>query len=180
MKICVFGAASEKIDLSYITAGERLGEIIAKHGHYLIFGGGDDGLMGATARGVREHGGKMTGITPRFFKVDGELYDKCDELIFTDTMRERKRQLEDSCDAFIITPGGIGTFDEFFEILTLKKLNQLDKPIVVMNTDGYYNRLLSYIKFSIKGGFVGKSFLDIFKVVKTPEEAVDYLEKALK
>ena len=132
MNICVYGASSNLIADIYISACEDLGRKIAKDGHTLIFGCGAAGFMGASARGAKEAGGEIIGITPEFFNVDGMLYEDCDQVIRTETMRERKRILEEKSDAFIVAPGGIGTFDEFFEILTLKQLSRHTKAIVII------------------------------------------------
>ena len=140
MKICVYGASSYKIDSSFIAAGEKLGELMAKRGHGLIFGGGANGMMGAAARGVYRQKGEIVGISPELFDVDGVLFDHCNEMIFTKTMRERKQLLEDMSDAFVVTAGGSGTYDEFFEILTLKQLGYHNKPIAILNTNGYFDK----------------------------------------
>ena len=122
MRICVYGAASPTIDPAYIEAVEKMGKEMAARGHSLVFGGGGNGLMGAAARGVRTAGGYILGVIPKFFDQENieAICDFCDELIQPDTMRQRKQIMEDNADAFIVTPGGIGTFEEFFEILTLK------------------------------------------------------------
>ena len=124
MHICVYGAASATIDPAYIAAGEELGRRMAESRHVLVFGGGGNGLMGAVARGVREGNGTAIAVVPSFFRVDGVLSPYCTEIIYTDTMRERKQKMEELSDAFVMTPGGIGTFDEFFEILTLRSLDR--------------------------------------------------------
>ena len=113
MNICVYGASSSTIAKSYINPTEELGEKMAKRGHNLVYGAGALGLMGAAARGVLRGGGKIIGVAPAFFKVDGVLFDDCDEMIYTDTMRERKGIMEEKSDAFIMTPGGLGTYDEY-------------------------------------------------------------------
>ena len=115
MKICVFGASSEQIEKIYIDTAESLGRAIANRGDAVIYGAGKYGVMGATARGVTSEKGELIGVAPEFFKKDNVLYDKCTELVFTDTMRERKGVMEDRADAFVICAGGIGTFEEFFE-----------------------------------------------------------------
>jgi len=124
MKICVFGAASPKIDQEYIDKVELLGEEMVKRGHSLVFGGGANGLMGAVARGVQSQGGRIEGIIPSFFENEEieAVFEYCDEVFETATMRERKQIMEDRSDAFVIVPGGIGTFEEFFEIMTLRQL----------------------------------------------------------
>ena len=143
MRICVYGAASPTIDKSYIEAVEKMGKEMVLRGHSLVFGGGGNGLMGAAARGVRSEGGKILGVIPKFFDEEDieAICDFCDELIQPNTMRERKQIMEDNSDAFIVVPGGIGTFEEFFEILTLKQLCRHNKPIAIYNINGYYDEL---------------------------------------
>ena len=128
MNICVYGAASKNIDPKYTDAGYDLGLKLAKRGHGLVFGGGNGGMMGAVARGAHDGGAHIIGIAPSFFNIDGVLYPHSDEIIYTETMRQRKQKMEDMSGAFIVTPGGIGTFEEFFEILTLKQLAQVIHP----------------------------------------------------
>ena len=101
--------------------------------------------MGAAVRGVREGRGNVTGIAPKFFDKPGILYEQCSEFIFTDTMRQRKHIMEERSDAFIMVPGGIGTFEEFFEVLVLKQLNQLDKPIAIFNPGDYFAPLMQML-----------------------------------
>ena len=176
MNICVYGAASDKIDEKYKIASEALGEKIAKRGHGLIFGAGDNGVMGAVARGVYENGGKIIGVAPSFFNVDGVLFPHCTELISTETMRERKKILEDEADAFVIAPGGVGTFDEFFEILTLKQLQQHNKAIAIYNVDGYYDDLLAMMKNAADKEFISDMTLELYSVFSDADEVVDFLE----
>ena len=140
MRICVYGAASPSIDAEYIAKVEELGKIMAKRGHSLVFGGGKNGLMGAVARGVHDNGGEILGVIPTFFIEQSAevLYEHCDKVVETETMRERKQIMEDNADAFIVVPGGIGTYEEFFEILTSKQLCRHNKPIAIYNVLGFY------------------------------------------
>ena len=176
MNICVYGASSNAIDEKYIKAGETLGEMMAKRGHNLVFGAGSGGLMGAVARGEYRGGGKIVGVAPKFFNVDGIIFPHCDELIRPDTMRERKRIMEDRSDAFIVTPGGIGTFEEFFEILTLKQLMRHNKAIAVLNTGGYYDSMQSFIENAIAQGFLKEKARMLYLFADRPEEILDYIE----
>ena len=176
MNICVYGASSNAIDKDFILAGEALGEEIAKRGHTLIFGAGANGLMGAVARGATRTGGKTVGVAPLFFSADGILYEDTTELIRTSSMRERKKILEDLSDAFIMAPGGIGTFDEFFEVLTLKQLARHSKAIAILNTNGYYDDIASLMKKIVKGGFMQENSLSLYNMVSTPTEALNYIE----
>lgn len=177
MNICVFGASSNDIDPKYIKAGESLGKLMAQRNHRLIFGGGQTGLMGAVSRGIHGHGGKSIGIAPTFFDVPGILEENCTEFIFTETMRERKDLMEKKADAFIMTPGGIGTMEEFFEIFTLKQLQQHNKPIGILNVDGYYDELISMLVHTAEKGFMDKSCMDLLCVSNDPQELLEQMEK---
>lgn len=178
MRICVFGAASPTIDPEYIEKVEQLGREMAARGHSLVFGAGAHGLMGAAARGVRDGGGYILGVVPKFFDEADveELCDFCDELIRPDTMRQRKQIMEDNCDAFIVVPGGIGTFEEYFEILTSKQLCRHNKPIALYNIKGYYNELERAMEAAIKKNFIRENCLELYKVTDDPEELLRYIE----
>ncbi len=178
MKICVFGAASNEIDSSYIDAVETLGELMAKRGHSLVFGAGGNGLMGAAARGVARGGGKVCGVIPKFFKEENveRIYDKCDELIFTENMAERKATMEDRADAFIIVPGGIGTFEEFFQVLTLKQLGRHVKPIAIYDVGGYYVKLQEFLGVSFEERFIRNDCRLLYGYSDTPEGVLEYIE----
>ena len=178
MKICVYGAASSTIDKEYITKVEQMGREMVARGHSLVFGGGGNGLMGAAARGVRAAGGHILGVIPKFFddeKVEA-VYEFCDELIEPDTMRERKQIMEDNADAFIIVPGGIGTFEEFFEILTLKQLCRHNKPIAIYNLKNYYHEIMLVLKAAIEKNFLREDCNQLFFVSDDLEKVFSYVE----
>ena len=178
MNVCLYGASSTKIDNSYILATEELGKLLAEHGHSLVYGAGGAGLMGAAARGMKCGGGRVVGVVPRFLKVDGVLFEECDEMIFTDTMRERKQIMEDRADAFIVTPGGIGTYEEFFEIYTLKQLGQLHKTIVIFNINGYFDNMLAMLRCAVDESFMREASLSLIAVADTPETVLRYLTES--
>lgn len=175
MDICLYGASSTQIDEKYIAATEILGEAMAKAGHRMVYGGGGAGLMGAAARGMKKAGGYVIGVVPSFLKVDGVLYDRCDEMIYTETMRQRKQIMEERAEAFIITPGGIGTYEEFFEIYTLKQLGRHGKPMVIFNIDGYYDELLAMLNKTVAEGFMREASLKLITVATTPDEVLRQL-----
>ena len=177
MNICVYGAASDDINKVYIKAGEQLGRMIAQKGHGLVFGGGACGLMGAAARGVFSEGGHITAVVPSFFNVDGALFEHSNKTVLTETMRERKKHLEEFSDAFIITPGGIGTFDEFFEIIALRSLKRHQKPVAVLNTLGFYDDLLNFIKKVSDEKFLRASIDDLIFVSDNVEEILNYITR---
>lgn len=177
MNICIYGASSATIDNTYISDGEKLGSIMSEHNHNLVFGGGASGLMGAVARGMSATGkGKIIGIAPSFMNVDGILYDGCSVFLYSETMRERKQLMDENSDAFIVTPGGIGTFDEFFEILTLKQLGRHNKPIAILNTNGYYDHLKSFLQNSIDEKFMNPACADLIYFSENPEDIINYIE----
>lgn len=178
MKICVYGAASPTIDNEYILKTEIMGAEMAKRGHSLVFGGGGNGLMGAAARGVKSQGGYILGVIPRFFDAENieAICNICDELIQPETMRQRKQIMEDNSDAFIVVPGGIGTYEEFFEILTLKQLCRHTKPIAIYNILGYYNDLYHTMEQAIKKNFIKENCMDLFKMFDNLDDLFNYIE----
>ena len=178
MKICVFGAASPKIDKIYVEKVEEMGRELAKRGHSLVFGGGGNGLMGAAARGVYEGGGYIEGVIPGFFEDENIEYafPHCDMIYETTTMRERKQRMEDLSAAFIVVPGGIGTFEELFEIMTLRQLCRHNKPIAIYNVNGYYNELNAMMKAAVEKGFVRSSMEALYKTTDDLEELFEFIE----
>lgn len=179
MNICVYGAASSLIDSKYIEAGKELGRKITENECGLVFGGGANGMMGAVAEGVHEKGGYILGVIPKYFNDSSTeiSYKECTDYIYTDTLRERKRHMEENCDAFIIVPGGIGTLDEFFEILTLKQLGRHNKAIVMYNINGFYNELDGMMSTSIKEKFITDDCKELYKMCDNAEEAIKYIKE---
>lgn len=178
MRICVYGAASPTIDPEYIEKVEQMGKEMATRGHSLVFGGGGNGLMGAAARGVKSAGGHILGVIPKFFqeeKVEA-ICDFCDELVLPNTMRERKQIMEDNADAFIVVPGGIGTFEEFFEILTLKQLCRHNKPIAIYNIKGYYNEINTAMTSAMNKNFIRENCSELYQTAENLEELFSYIE----
>ena len=176
MRICIFGASGRELDARYYAEAEAVGRLIGENGDSIVFGGGAEGLMGACARGVSAAGGDVVGIAPRFFDEPGILYDKCSRMIFTETMRERKQRMQEESDACIVLPGGIGTLEEFFEILTLKQLGKHNRPIAVLNTNSYYAPLHAMLEHAVKERFATAPCLKLYQLCDTPAEAVEYLE----
>lgn len=178
MKICIFGAASAHIDKNYIEKVEELGKMLAERGHSLVFGAGATGLMGAAARGFKSGGGFIHGVIPNFFREEKVelIYEQCDKITFTRDMSERKKIMEDDCDAFIITPGGIGTFEEFFEVLTLKQLGRHKKAIAVYNLENYYDGLENFMKEVYERKFINFKCYEMYEYFDNAEKLIDYLE----
>lgn len=174
MNICLYGSGSRKIDKTYTDLAYELGCEMARQGHTLVFGGGDTGMMGACARGVHDNNGKTIGIAPEWIGGFEPLCEHCSEFIYVDTMDERKAEFVKNSDAFIISPGGIGTLDEFFEIITLKKLKQHNKEIIVFNINHFFDKMLEMIDEMGKKGFLYKQE-DLFKTANTIEDIFKYL-----
>ena len=176
MKICVFGASSRDLEQGYFDEAFALGAELARRGHTIVFGGGASGLMGATARGAKSQGGRLIGIAPKFFDEPGILDKDCDEMIFTETMSERKKAMEDMSEAFITLPGGIGTFEEFFEALTLKQLGRHAKAMAVLNTLGYYDALEAMVQRAVDERFLSADGKDLYAMFTDVGELVSYVE----
>ena len=165
MKICIYAAASDRIDQKYVRAVENLGEQLAKEGHSLIYGGGATGLMGAAARGFRRGGGEVIGVVPTFMFEIEPTFNDCTQIIETEDMADRKEIMEDGCDKFIIVPGGVGTLDEFFQVLTLRDLDRHHKPITLYNIDGYYTKLIEFIDQATEKGFIAQDVREFLNIV---------------
>lgn len=176
MNICVFGSSSDRIDKEYLNTAEHLGKTLAQKGHNVVFGAGEYGVMGAVARGVTSENGKLIGVSPKFFLEMDVIYGKCTELIYTETMHERKGIMEDKSDAFIICAGGMGTFEEFFEVLTLKQLRRHSKPIIVYNVKGYYNPMIAMMNNAVEEKFMTDDCNRLYTVANTEEEVFAQLE----
>lgn len=178
MKICIFGASSAHIDEIYLTETEALAEKMARRGHSLVFGAGATGVMGAAARGTKRGGGYIRGFIPEFFREEKveKIYGGCDELIYTATMAERKTRMEDECDAFVIAPGGIGTFEEFFEVITLKQLGRHKKAVAMFNVAGYFDTLERFMREMAAKNFLSRACLGMYEYFTDADALLDYLE----
>lgn len=180
MNICIYGASSDAIDESYKKAACELGRQLGEASVGMVFGGGATGLMGAVARGLRGAGKDrlLIGVAPRFFDKPGVIYEDCSEMIWTDTMRERKQKMEDLSDGFVVLPGGIGTFEEFFEILTLRELNRHNKPIILYNVNGYYDRIRELLQHAAEEGFMTEEQTRLCSFADSAEEIIRELRGA--
>jgi len=173
--VCVYCASSGAIDRRYFEVAAELGELLARRGLALVYGGGNIGLMGAMAGAVHKHGGRVIGVIPRFM-VDKELaYRAADELIVVETMRERKAVMEERADAFVALPGGWGTMEEVLEVLTLKQLQQHAKPVAFLNTDGFYDPLLAMFERLVELRFKKPDHHGLYHVADHPHELLDWL-----
>ena len=173
--ICVFCASSESVEDLFKDIALELGRKLGRRGIDLVYGGASIGLMGCLARGVHEEKGKVIGVLPEFFKTKDVEYSEADELIVTKNMRERKAVMDKRSDAFIVLPGGIGTLEEAMEILSMRQLHLTDKPLVFINTQGFYEGLLATFEEMIDLKFAKPKVMDMYAMVPNPESALEYL-----
>lgn len=173
--ICVYAASSDALAAPYVSAAERLGAAIAAEGKTLIYGGGGVGLMGVCARAVHAGGGHVIGVIPDKLQALELGYAAADELIITDSMRERKAIMESRAEAFVVLPGGLGTLEEVLEVLVLKQLQYHEKPIVFLNTEGIFDKLFAFLGALVDARFVKASHRKLYHVVTEPEAVLPYL-----
>ncbi len=175
-KICVFSSSNSAVNSVYCDTAVDLGKRLGQEGFDLTFGGADVGLMGIIARSAQNHGAKITGVIPRSFAEKGIAYQTADELITSNNLRDRKEIIESKSDAFIALPGGFGTMEEIIEILTLKQLQYHNKPVVFINTNGYYNNLIAQFETGYQENFAKREFKELYHVSESPKDAIDYIK----
>ena len=175
--ICVFCSSSNSIDDVYFETATDLGHRIGQLGLGLVYGGASIGLMGAIARATHEKGGRVLGVIPEFFRDKDKNfeYSKADELIIVETMRIRKAVMDERADAFIALPGGVGTLEEAIEIMSMKQLGLTDKPLVFVNTNNFYDGLISNLRKMVSLKFVKSSTLELFAVCPDPSSALEFI-----
>ena len=172
MNITLYGASSDRMDDKYKKAVHALGEALAAKGHTLVYGAGMRGLMAAAAAGARSRGGRLIGVTTDFMHEIEPPYEGCDELIYAKSMSERKQIMESLGDAFVTVPGGIGTFDEFFQVLTLRLLGRHEKPLILFNPFGFWDGIIEQMYAMRDAGFITDKTFGLFNVCRTPDEVV--------
>ncbi len=177
MNICVYCSANDTIDAKYFAIAGHLGARIAEGGHQLVYGGASVGLMGAVARAVHQGGGRVLGVIPQKL-MDRELaYRNADELIVTKGMRERKAMMEARADAFIALPGGIGTLEEVFEIMTLRYLGMTEKPMILLDVDGFYQPLIHLLDHMQAEHFIRGHYHDYLHYAANVDSAFEHIER---
>src|SRR5579872_895286 len=163
-RICVYCGSSGRVDEVYRAAATRLGVILAKAGVELVYGGGRVGLMGLMADAALASGGRVTGVIPVHLHDQEVGHSGLTELVIIDNMHNRKRRMFELADAFAILPGGLGTLDEAFEIITWKQLGLHDKPIMLVDVAGYWTPLLELIEHAVASGFAARRALQLYRV----------------
>ena len=176
--LCVFCGSKKGADPAHEAAAKRLGQLMVERGVSLVFGGGRIGLMGVLADAVLGGGGEATGVIPDFLK-DLEIgNDAVTEQIITASMHERKTRMFELADGFVVLPGGLGTLDETLEVITWKQLQLHAKPVVVVNSGGYWSVLEDLVRRTVEGGFAHPAVAELFTMVDSPEDVFDALEAA--
>mgnify|MGYP001380392649 FL=1 len=176
ISICVFCASSNDASPRYLEVARKLGRLMVERDHTLIYGGGSVGLMGELAREVQQGGGRVVGVIPERLSTEEIAFEAAEELLVTADMAERKNIMIERAEAFICLPGAFGTLDEMLEIITLKQLDYHDKPIVLVNTDGFYDTLLGFFRRLEEERLIYKECLELYEAVSDVESALELLE----
>ena len=174
--IVVYGASSADAEKVFVDAAYQLGGLIAKSGKRLVSGAGSTGLMAAVENGALDAGGVSIGIIPQFMVDNGWLHEGLTEVIITPSMHERKNRMAQMADAVVALPGGTGTFEELFEIITWKMLGLFVKPVIILNTDHYYDPLLEMLDRTADRHFMNPVFRKLWAVADTPDEAMTLVD----
>lgn len=174
--VCVFCSSSDAVDSRYRSEAAALGEAIARNGYSLVFGGVDVGLMGVLAHAVLEHGAKVVGVIPSLIRDRGIAFEEADELIVTGDLRERKAVMESISDAFVALPGGFGTLDEIMDVLTRKQLALHQKPIALINIDGYFKPLAEQFELMYGRNFAKGVYRQLLRFVDDAGGLMEYLK----
>ncbi len=173
--LCVFCSSSDNVPSAFRADAEALADRLVAAGINLVYGGGSVGLMGVLADRVLSRGGTVTGVIPRFLSEKELAHGRLTELILTETMHERKQEMSRRAEAFAVLPGGFGTMEEFFEILTWKQLHLHDRPIVVANTEGWFDPILAWFENAVELRMVKRRNVEMVTVVKDAAGIVEAL-----
>ena len=173
--ICVFASSSNDIDKKFFNDAKELGELIARNNYDIVYGGSNLGLMGAITSSAKEFGARITGVMPEKLHNIGISEGPCTKFIITKGMRERKAKMDELSDAVIALAGGFGTLEELSEMIVQKQLGYNSKPIVLLNTNGYYDYLVKFFNHIHEEKFARIDSKDIYYIAKNPKEAIDYI-----
>ena len=176
--ICVYCGSRPGNHPEFSAVATQVGTWIGAHGGQLVYGGGRNGLMGTVADATLAAGGRVIGVIPKALVDKEQAHHGCTELHIVDTMHERKRIMAEHADAFLALPGGIGTFEEFFEVWTWRQLGYHDKPIGLLNLNGYYDSLLAFLQSSVSSGFMSSSLMSLISVDKQADSLLQSLVQA--
>jgi uncharacterized protein (TIGR00730 family) len=177
--VCVYCGSKPGLEPQFAQAAQQVGQWIGEHGGQLVYGGGKAGLMGVVAQATLEAQGRVVGIIPKALMEREMAFTQCQELIVVDTMHERKRLMAERSDVFMALPGGIGTLEELFEVWTWRQLGYHDKPIGILNTAGYFNHLLAFLKSSVTQELLSDWQMNLVQIDESPLALLpDLVQKA--
>ncbi|MDR1553442.1 MAG: TIGR00730 family Rossman fold protein [Prevotellaceae bacterium] len=177
-RICIFCSSSDNIDKAHFDAAEKIALELTKAGYVIVCGGGSHGLMGTIIETSAKNGGYAVGVIPEFMRAVEWDSKALNELIVVDDMRERKKRMIENADAIVALAGGCGTLEELMEVITLKRLGKFTKPIIILNTNGFYNHLKAFLVKMIDENFMNKQSVDIWKFIDTPEQILDAIDNS--
>ena len=176
--VCVYCGSRPGVSPEFAAMAQLVGRWIGTHGGQLVYGGGKNGLMGIVAEATLEAGGRVVGVIPKALVEKEWANHQCSELHVVETMHERKRLMAEHADAFLALPGGIGTFEEFFEVWTWRQLGYHDKPVGLLNMAGYYDALVAFLQSTVQQGFMGDWQMDLIRVDTDPASLLRDLVQA--
>ncbi len=174
-RICLFASSSNYLESSYYSSAAELGRLIGLGGYDLVYGGSNLGLMWACASEAKANGAKITGVMPEKLQNLGVNTNGCDEFYVTVGMRERKAKIDSISDAVVALAGGFGTLEELSEMIVQKQLGYNKKPIVLLNTNGFYNKLNEFFEEVINQKFANKNVRNLYYLADSPQDVMDYL-----
>jgi len=177
--VCVYCGSKPGLEPQFAQVAQQVGQWVGEHGGQLVYGGGKAGLMGVVAQATIEAQGRVVGIIPKALMEREMAFTQCQELIVVDTMHERKRLMAERSDVFMALPGGIGTLEELFEVWTWRQLGYHDKPIGILNTAGYFNHLLAFLKSSVTQELLSDWQMNLVQIDESPLALLpDLVQKA--
>ena len=176
--VCVYCGSKPGLDPAFALTAHAVGRWIGAHGGQLVYGGGNNGLMGMVAAATLQAGGRVVGVIPKALVEKEWANHDCSELHIVDTLHERKRLMAEKADAFVALPGGIGTFEELFEVWTWRQLGYHDKPVGLLNLAGYYDPLVAFLRSTVAQGFMGDWQMDLIRIGEQPESLLRELVQA--
>ena len=174
-KVCVYCSSSNTLDKAYYKDAELLGELLAKNGFGIVYGGSCVGTMDVVANTAKQNGSKIIGVMPEKLCSFGVASDYCDEFYKTPDMRSRKQKLDDVSDAVVAMAGGFGTLEEVSEMIVQKQLGYNSKPIILLNTNGFYDNLIAFFNTIIQNNFAKENARELYFIASTPNDAIEYL-----
>lgn len=177
-KICVYAASSTKVKPAFFDAAARLGKVLAQQNITTVYGGGSVGLMGSLADSVLQNNGKIIGVIPEFMMAMEWGNTRITELIVVKNMAERKKRFIEDVDAVVALPGSTGTLEELAEVLSMKKLGMFLKPIIILNTNGFFNPLIGFLENMISENFMHECNRNVWTIIDEPEALIDAIYNA--